>query len=254
MILRPVMQYSFNPRTPRGVRPGLDCPKVINYRFQSTHPARGATGQQEDYHLDQQVSIHAPREGCDVSVKAVGLPALVFQSTHPARGATYPPVWMPIIRCSFNPRTPRGVRPLKRGIDLKWGKFQSTHPARGATVSWVCGGYGWTEFQSTHPARGATACPSKIGRPDCGFNPRTPRGVRLAAFVLIDRPPDVSIHAPREGCDLTALLCGTRKCGFNPRTPRGVRRSPQPQDSGGRSFNPRTPRGVRRGMNPPCGG
>ena len=203
MILRPVMQYSFNPRTPRGVRPGLDCPKVINYRFQSTHPARGATGQQEDYHLDQQVSIHAPREGCDVSVKAVGLPALVFQSTHPARGATHSPLYplyvsfvsihAPREGCDhgalrqhkpeycFNPRTPRGVRPYSSLSRSIWLLFQSTHPARGATIR---------EWDSRWLPYGK------------GFNPRTPRGVRLAETYCLMAGYSVSIHAPREGGDL----------------------------------------------------
>ena len=33
--------------------------------FQSTHPARGATALQMCKQIVQQVSIHAPREGCD---------------------------------------------------------------------------------------------------------------------------------------------------------------------------------------------
>ena len=34
------------------------------------------------------ISIHAPREGCDGRLSALNLLLVVFQSTHPARGAT----------------------------------------------------------------------------------------------------------------------------------------------------------------------
>ena len=35
------------------------------YKFQSTHPARGATVPPIEPPLDPPISIHAPREGCD---------------------------------------------------------------------------------------------------------------------------------------------------------------------------------------------
>ena len=56
--------------------------------FQSTHPVRGAT---LDLHLradKEQISIHAPRAGCDGKhMMELSLEEL-FQSTHPVRGAT----------------------------------------------------------------------------------------------------------------------------------------------------------------------
>ena len=39
---------------------------VINTVFQSTHPVRGATNGQTYANAQQAISIHAPREGCDV--------------------------------------------------------------------------------------------------------------------------------------------------------------------------------------------
>ena len=60
--------------------------------------------------LNPGVSIHAPREGCDVIlVNAVKRP-FVFQFTHPGRGATQV-LWNnhPYGEC-FNSRTPGGVR------------------------------------------------------------------------------------------------------------------------------------------------
>ena len=96
--------------------------------FQSTHPVRGATGHAPLTEMTPQISIHAPREGCDFGMGAVpqqphisihapregcdplslSLIAVAyrFQSTHPVRGATCSPI---LIRWSiryFNPRTP----------------------------------------------------------------------------------------------------------------------------------------------------
>ena len=102
-------------------------------------------------------------------------------------------------------------------------------------------------FQSTHPARGAT----------------------VLALLREGRPVLISIHAPREGCDLLLLTSGPPAPHFNPRTPRGVRPPPSgggtvrrgisihaPREGCDQSlghsdqdltyFNPRTPRGVRR--------
>ena len=80
-------------------------------RFQSTHPARGATEEAEaalrrgqdfnprtprgvrlhhpvSVYAKQVISIHAPREGCDARACSLMAFAPTFQSTHPARGAT----------------------------------------------------------------------------------------------------------------------------------------------------------------------
>ena len=57
--------------------------------FQFTHPGRGATQGREIPYQGYQVSIHAPREGCD---ELLLLHSIVRQ-------------------LSFNSRTPGGVRP-----------------------------------------------------------------------------------------------------------------------------------------------
>ena len=81
--------WDFNPRTPRGVRLGVMratewCGKFQSTHpargatlpmqiasvlplFQSTHPARGATTSGGRPCANLQISIHAPREGCDVA-------------------------------------------------------------------------------------------------------------------------------------------------------------------------------------------
>jgi len=59
--------------------------------FQSTRPVRGATYigvVQDDGRI---VSIHAPREGRDLSTSIARAVAKRFQSTRPVRGATHFP-------------------------------------------------------------------------------------------------------------------------------------------------------------------
>ena len=60
----------------------------ICYRFQSTHPVRGATATRANESATAAISIHAPREGCDVVAVEQLRRDLRFQSTHPVRGAT----------------------------------------------------------------------------------------------------------------------------------------------------------------------
>ena len=124
-------------------------------------------------------------------------------------------------------------------------------------------------FQSTHPARGATGSRSCWPPSQCHFNPRTPRGVRLAPHAGGGAAILISIHAPREGCDTINQLRMAFQIQFQSTHPaRGatyhvvsvhlsaVFQSTHPArgatcswpDFPGdlRYFNPRTPRGVRR--------
>ena len=171
---------SFNPRTPRGVRRSPTSIACCRSKFQSTHPARGATPSSPA--TSATTGRFNPRTPRGVRRRGAGVPlsGQSFQSTHPARGATdlgsaarslvlgfnprtprgvrRPPGPRPAARRRFNPRTPRGVRQLYSKVRFEMSPFQSTHPARGATSSsWMttdcC-----PQFQSTHPARGATRC------------------------------------------------------------------------------------------------
>ena len=124
--------HRFNPRTPCGVRPGVaQC-----------------------HNTPRQVSIHAPRVGCDTG-----------QSSS---------AW---IRTSFNPRTPCGVR--REDWDARKGivGFQSTHPVWGATE--IEQAFSDTLVVSIHAPRVGcdNRCPQFVIRARC-FNPRTPCGVR----------------------------------------------------------------------------
>ena len=166
--------------------------------FQSTLPARGATGGDAGQHRhrhfnprsphgerrgaaqscvpQRKISIHAPRTGSDHRGGQPHGANAPFQSTLPARGAT--------IVASY------------RALGFE---FQSTLPARGATS-------GSTQrtsefsFQSTLPARGATSI-----------------------IDGITGSIDISIHAPRTGSD-RAGRAGVCDAGhFNPRSPHGER-------------------------------
>ena len=103
--------YSFNSRTPGGVRLSTYQPVRLSTSFQFTHPGRGATRLRRYPFLAYSVSIHAPREGCDGKARASGNPR--------AKG--------------FNSRTPGGVRLSSLKLSFGTMKFQFTHPGRGAT-------------------------------------------------------------------------------------------------------------------------
>ena len=57
----------FNPRSPRGERLLFTLTILMIWKFQSTLPARGATAWVGWLSPADQISIHAPREGSDVT-------------------------------------------------------------------------------------------------------------------------------------------------------------------------------------------
>ena len=125
-------------------------------KFQSTLPSRGATVAQGGELLQYPpISIHAPLAGSDGADYNVETFLYAFQSTLPSRGATCQAV--PSLRISryFNPRSPRGERPVFNLALFILDAFQSTLPSRGATP--LCALMrAATIFQSTLPSRGAT--------------------------------------------------------------------------------------------------
>ena len=169
----------FNPRTPCGVRREKPCKLCIFLLFQSTHPVRGATQGVLINLAEKNISIHAPRAGCDVGSGNIWLatntisihapragcdasqigvePQIEEISIHaPRAGCDNPSMRLQWQGSDFNPRTPCGVRLKDIAKELLKDKFQSTHPVRGATP----------EHRKTEPQ-------------NCDFNPRTPCGVRL---------------------------------------------------------------------------
>ncbi len=135
----------------------------------------------------------SPRRGCTLSCFNSRTPCGVRQ--HIALASTKP--------MSFNSRTPCGVRHEVPQVRLELRAFQFTHPVWGATV----------------------ASSSSVNA-TLRFNSRTPCGVRLSSRVHTSSL-QVSIHAPRVGCDrLTYPPRYHLRC-FNSRTPCGVRLPPR---------------------------
>ena len=102
-------------------------------KFQSTLPARGATLCQRWVVQVDKFQSTLPARGATRRQKLLPIFYHQFQSTLPARGATW---WYPQQRTStfhFNPRSPRGERPVERVAEAASSIFQSTLPARGAT-------------------------------------------------------------------------------------------------------------------------
>ena len=195
----------------------------------------------------QYISIHAPREGSDLTRRAHNLQTGRFQSTLPARGATGAQIAIYIKFFNFNPRSPRGERQCGKPTPKSCIRFQSTLPARGATAVWRRGSDGagisihapregsdvhypeetsaLLAFQSTLPARGATRKSPLVLVGILCISIHAPREGsdsyhrRRVVRILI------SIHAPREGSDSAREIELCTSCDFNPRSPRGERRA-----------------------------
>ena len=177
MFSRP-LHSNFNPRTPCGVR--LEKEVVVT--------------------LTDYISIHAPRVGCD-QANQVTFRELV----------------------DFNPRTPCGVRPRLSTVFLAISSFQSTHPVWGATIP-CCGRPGRRSisihaprvgcddstdprikrrylFQSTHPVWGATTQALQSMSFLWIFQSTHPVWGATGPGGGCGQLPQISIHAPRVGCD-----------------------------------------------------
>ena len=78
------------------------------------------------------ISIHAPREGRDLTVNLWYYTEGI--SIHaPREGRDRRWTILPCRASNFNPRAPRGARPTTTSRAATWILFQSTRPARGAT-------------------------------------------------------------------------------------------------------------------------
>ena len=152
-----ILRWNFNPRTPCGVRLMSELLPLPGAPFQSTHPMRGATSFCRHISCTRGSfqSTH-PMRGATSPYLRPSSTSSVFQSTHPMRGATPSPNVFPAATTHFNPRTPCGVRQVKKLRALDNKLFQSTHPMRGATLNIFPRAYERYLFQSTHPMRGAT--------------------------------------------------------------------------------------------------
>ena len=194
------MQMYFNPRSPRGERhAGITLAVIITRYFNPRSPRGERLGQRMDGTRTIRISIHAPREGSDYGQERQNPKRLYFNPRSPRGERHGVPKPEPCACRYFNPRSPRGERPGRsHGAGGTHG-FQSTLPARGATMT-STGHPLLYKFQSTLPARGATSS-------------------KRSAVQSVH----ISIHAPREGSDQSAILSTEIERNFNPRSPRGER-------------------------------
>ena len=169
--------------------------------FQSTHPVWGATFSTKHPGKVSKISIHAPRVGCDVPPWRDPSTLALFQSTHPVWGATPGRTCQHTPQRHFNPRTPCGVRPSGSCSFSTMISFQSTHPVWGATCPIIVSLSKTNRFQSTHPVWGATGTIRQKRTDQPRFQSTHPvwgATVYKPITVVMD---DISIHAPRVGCD-----------------------------------------------------
>ena len=168
--------------------------------FQSTLPARGATIYHHDNEDDEDISIHAPREGSD-KFKGWDLCTLMNFNPRSPRGERLPGSGKTMFAVNFNPRSPRGERLLIDLVAMIFATFQSTLPARGATSN--------TAPRSTMPG---------------DFNPRSPRGERRVYRGNVGAASDFNPRSPRGERPAQFHAFSQSYTDFNPRSPRGERR------------------------------
>ena len=176
----------FAPISIHAPREGCDAPANHDFfelhQFQSTHPARGATGRGEKTRTNITFQSTHPARGATSGRRYLGEHQQKFQSTHPARGATARSKQSASRFSHFNPRTPRGVRPAGH-IDIFWVDVISIHAPREGCDYIAARNFANAIMISIHaPREGCdTNLAATIGSRN-NFNPRTPRGVRLFDF------------------------------------------------------------------------
>ena len=107
----------------------MSLQSIRTKRFQSTHPAGGATHTARCRTGKQGISIHAPRGGCDRRRACRATLRNDFNPRTP-RGVRLGRCARPPVRIYFNPRTPRGVR-LRLRARYRRSHRISIHAPRG---------------------------------------------------------------------------------------------------------------------------
>ena len=118
----------------------------------------------------------------------------------------------------FNPRSPRGERPMMIPSCQKSITISIHAPRVGSDVKRANTAGQLSAFQSTLPAWGATIIAVTKLIATINFNPRSPRGERPRTSGL-HHQPQISIHAPRVGSDLPWMLCESAAMRFQSTLP-----------------------------------
>ena len=146
------------------------------------------------------ISIHVPREGHDLHRLQQSMLTATFQSTCPARGTTCNYLFSRCAPKHFNPRAPRGARPLMILPFAVTLHFNPRAP-RGARLGRIKCIIHKLLFQSTCPARGTTSNAHFFKRTRT-ISIHVPRaGHDIAGGYKLKGSLWISIHVPREGHD-----------------------------------------------------
>ena len=217
------MRLNFNPRAPRGARPGGEASHV----------------------LTENISIHVPREGHDQRIQWRRPPPNLFQSTCPARGTTTDTmaeaaaelisIHVPreghdpsqaersMRRCDFNPRAPRGARRQGGAPHRAAPPYFNPRAPRGARRRTTRRTTAAAAISIHVPREGHDKSSTGQISGKIYFNPRAPRGARHRRQA--DKPACARHFNPRapRGARPPCRSQARRECHFNPRAPRGAR-------------------------------
>ena len=178
---------------------------------------RGATSVRPRPAPFRDISIHAPREGCDAG-RSQRHPIGEISIHAPREGCDFGFPGVPSFKVMISIHAPReGCDGNMVKYCYRWQSFQSTHPVRGATRDH--NRHERSRMISIHAPR--EGCDSHGGHsPDRQtISIHAPRE-GCDAFRELDKGvKDISIHAPREGCDPRFYFAKKRYIYFNPRTP-----------------------------------
>ena len=150
--------------------------------------------------------------------------AVAFQSTPPARGATIAHSLILPSLSDFNPRPPRGGRPVDGGVQVVLESISIHAPREGGDLFCVGSTMPPYLFQSTPPARGATRMHASSPCSRSYFNPRPPRGGRRWMRFILWECLIFQSTPPARGATSWASDPASSPRYFNPRPPRGGRR------------------------------
>ena len=239
-----VRRFHFNPRSPRRERLcAWGLISLISLYFNPRSPRRERLSFSVAFEFVNPISIHAPREGSDVTNSHVVNEGDI--SIHaPREGSDTAASRWGCTGSDFNPRSPRRERPAV-AVAVEIAEPISIHAPREGSDGGVAG----------HTAAGADFNPRSPRRerpllhPESHgglhFNPRSPRRERPGCAGRFGQSALISIHAPREGSDIRRVYCmHIRRISIH--APReGSDFGPCSAPSPSPNFNPRSPRRER---------
>ena len=211
----------FNPRSPRGER---------RLPQQRTPPER-------------QISIHAPLAGSDVALRLQEAVAAYFNPRSP-RGERRRSGGLPRSVFYFNPRSPRGERHLLDFLPLLIRAISIHAPLAGSDHGHAAGRCR-VQISIHAPLAGSDSQPGCRQRPGTYFNPRSPRGERLAADDAISVMVIFQSTLPSRGATAHCHLQHPRHRFQSTLPSRGATSEQAEGFLADINFNPRSPRGER---------